>query len=245
MYIDFSSLFHQSSKDLRDKGRVNIPLDPSTWPPEWTTIYYKSYPRSPKIKLSPRAPLSGDYSEILRKRHSTRSFKQQPVDKEKLSQLLLYSCGMAERGRDYPARAYPSGGARFPIEIYPVVFSGNKDIPSGVYHYNVKEHELDVLWQRPFTKAQIADLFTYEWIQNASFALIMTGVFWRNQIKYGERGYRYVLLEAGHISENVYLTATALDIGCCAMGGMKDNNIERLLDIDGITESVVHSLILG
>lgn len=222
-----------------------IAADSNEWPKEWKTIYYKSYPRTPKISLSPRKKLPGEFSQLLRGRHSSRDFDGKPVKKETLSQLLLYSCGMAEGKRGYPARAHPSGGVRFPIEIYPLVFAGNKDIPAGVYHYNIQEHALDVLWQRKFEKKDIQNLFTYEWIQRAPVALVMTGVFWRNQIKYGERGYRYVLLEAGHISENVYLTAQALNMRCCAMGGMRDENIERVLDIDGITESVVHSLILG
>ncbi len=91
-----------------------------------------------------------------------------------------------------------------------------------MYHYDVKEHALDVLWQRSFTKADIANLFVYDWIGEASCALLMTAVFWRNQVKYGQRGYRYVLLEAGHIGENGYLTAEALGGGGCGMGGMQE-----------------------
>ncbi len=246
MYIDFSSLFHRSSKDLRDKGHVNIPVDTSKWPEEWTTVYYKSYPRFPKIKLERHAP-KGSYASIIEKRHSTRDFSRTPVNKRTLSQVLLYSCGIIDTSpqRAGQSRAYASGGARFSIEVYPIVISGSKEIPAGLYHYNVKDHALDVLWSRSFSNDDIASLFSYEWIQNASVIFVLTSVFWRNQMKYGERGYRYVLLEAGHISQNVYLAAEAAGIGCCAMGGMQDEKIEKLLDIDGSTESVVHSLILG
>jgi SagB-type dehydrogenase family enzyme len=244
MYVDFSDLFQQSSKDSSGKGRVHIPPDSSTWPKEWKTIYYKSYGKLPKIGLSSGKP-HADFFEVIRKRHSSRKFTQAPVDKEKLSLLLQYSCGIVDIESGSHRRAYPSGGGRFPIEIYPLVFQGSVDIPAGVYHYNVREHALDVLWRRPFSDSDIGELFSYEWIQDASLAIVMTAVFERSQMKYGERGYRYVLLEAGHIGENVCLTAEALDLSCCAMGGVRDEKVERLLDIDGITEAVVHSLVLG
>ena len=131
------------------------------------------------------------------------------------------------------------------MEIYPIVFSGDKEIPAGLYHYNVKEHALDVLTQQTFTASDIGNLFVYEWIQKASCALVMTAVFGRNQVKYGERGYRYMLLEAGHIGQNVYLVSNALGVKCCGMGGTRDENLEKLIDIDGTTEAVVYALILG
>lgn len=245
MYIDSSSLFHAESKDLRDKGRANIPADSNLWPAEWKTVYYKTYPRLSKIALTPPRALRAEYAKLLHSRRSRRDFKEKKTEKNTLSQLLAYSCGIVEGKGEFPNRMYPSGGARFPIEIYPLIFSGSSEVPAGVYHYDVKNHALDVLWKRPFSKEDIGDLFVYDWIQSASFALIMTATFWRTQMKYGQRGYRYALIEAGHISENVYLTSGAVGIGCCAMGGMQDERIERLLDIDGITESVVHSLILG
>ena len=73
----------------------------------------------------------------------------------------------------------------------------------------------------------------------------MTAVFSRNQMKYGERGYRYVLLEAGHIGQNMYLNAAALSLKCCALGGTIDSKLEKFLDIDGITESVVYAVAFG
>jgi len=244
MYVDFSGLFHQSSKDNSGKGTVRIPADSRNWPEEWSTVYYKSYGNLPKIELTRGQPRA-DFFELIGKRHSSREFTRAPVDKDKLSHLLRYSCGLVEGSDDLFRRAHPSGGGRFPLEIYPIVFQGNADIPAGLYHYNIREHALDVLWKRPFSDHEIGELFFYEWIKDASFALVLTAAFDRSQMKYGERGYRYILIEAGHISQNVYLAAEAVGLKCCAMAGTKDEKIERLLDIDGITESVVHSLILG
>lgn len=74
---------------------------------------------------------------------------------------------------------------------------------------------------------------------------LMTAVFHRNQVKYGERGYRYILIETGHIGQNLYLVSEAAGIKCRALGGTRDENIEKLLDIDGIGESVVYAVAVG
>ena len=245
MYIDFSKLFHNSSKDHSGGGTVRVPKDDSQWPDEWKTTYYKDYPRFEKITLDRTTP-KADFFELIAKRKSDRNFSGKPVDKKTLSTLLRYSAGITTRLSSGRARrAHPSGGARFPIEIYPIIFSGDKDISAGLYHYNIKEHSLDVLWQRPFNKTDIGELFTYEWVQNASLAIVMTAVFARRQSKYGERGYRCILLEAGHIGQNIYLNAEALGLSCVALSGTRDKNLEKLIDIDGITESVVYGLALG
>ena len=242
--IDFSSLFHQSSKDHRQGGAVHIPKDQSEWPAAWRTVYYKTYPRLKRIVL-PEVENTADFYDLIKKRKSQRNFDRAPVDLSKLSTILKNSCGVTHNWSAGQSRAQPSGGGRFPIEIYPIVLRGSAELPSGVYHYGVRDHALDVLWERGFSDEDVARLFTYEWARDASFFLVMTGVFYRNQMKYGERGYRYVLLEAGHIGQNVYLNAAALDVKCCALGGTFDVNLEKLMDIDGITESVVYALALG
>ena len=73
----------------------------------------------------------------------------------------------------------------------------------------------------------------------------MTSQFERTQMKYGERGYRYILLEAGHIGQNICLVSETLGLKCCALGGTMDKNLEELLDIDGETESVVYGFAIG
>ena len=73
----------------------------------------------------------------------------------------------------------------------------------------------------------------------------MTAVFSRTQNKYGERGYRYVLLEAGHVGQNLALAAEALGLRCAPLAGTRDETIETLLDIDGVTESLVYTLVFG
>ncbi len=244
MEPDFSKIFHQSSKD-HQKGHPPIPADLKDWPDEWKTTYYKAYPRLPKIGLDEDPPRA-DFFDLIKKRHSQRDFTRAPNSKHELSLILKYSCGnMGEMGGDRHRRAQASGGGRFPIEIYPIVFRQSKDLKAGLYHYNVKDHQLDVLWDREFSDEDIGQIFTYPWVKDATVGIVMTAVFWRNQNKYGERGYRYILLEAGHIGQNIYLVSEALGLKCCALGGTRDENLEQLIDIDGVTESVVYGFAIG
>lgn len=239
MALDFSNLFHQSSKE-----HARNPIDSSQWPDAWKTIYYKEYPSFKKIALSDVPPEKDLFSAII-SRKSGRNYSEEPITKDELSVLLKYSCGEINDMDGKVRRAQASAGARFPIEIYPIVFRGTEDLPSGLYHYNVREHSLDVLWKKNFTKEEIGKIFTYEWIQDAALGIVMTAVFERTQSKYKERGYRCILLEAGHIGQNLYLVSDALGLECCALSGTRDESMEEFIDIDGVTESVVYGFSFG
>jgi len=233
---EFSNLFHQISK----KSRGNIPQDYSQWPAEWTTIRYKSYPRFPKIVLDKTDP-SINLAKALRERKSSRDFAQRSIGKAQLSTLLEYSCGKKQEGEPY--RVHPSAGARYPLECYPIVFLSNPSLPAGLYHYNVDDHALDVLMPQNFKADQIDRFFTYPWAKNASMALVITAIFSRTTQKYGDRGYRNALIEAGHMGQNLYLVGVSLGLKCTAIAGTRDENIESFLDIDGVTESLVYALL--
>ena len=195
--------------------------------------------------MRPDQPVA-DLFELIKRRRSVRAFSRAPLSRRELSILLRYSAGITGRLDDQRARrAQPSGGARFPLEIYVMVLRAGEALPAGLYHYQVKTHELDVLWSRPFDEETVGRLFTYEWVKDAAVVILLTAVFWRNQCKYGERGYRYILIEAGHIGQNLYLVSEALGLKCCALGGTNDDAVEKLLDLDGITESMVYALALG
>jgi len=238
MAIDFSGLFHRSSKDRSWQGTVQIPFDESVWPEEWKTLSYKAYPRLEKREL-PHPAADGQLYETIDTRTSQRDFSGKGLTAAELSVILRYSCGITNGSVDEHHRAQVSGGTRYPVEVYPLVFSAADGLQNGAYHYAVKNHALDVLWQTTFTKSDIAEMFSYPW------ALVFTAVFKRNQMKYGERGYRHILIETGAIIQNVYLVATALGLKCCAIDGVNEVRLEKVLDVDGISESVVCSLLLG
>jgi len=241
--IKFSQLFHQNTK----RFYTPIPRDSSLWPDEWKTTYYKTYPRLPKINLS-HTEREFDLFKALTGRSSKRKMSGGEISLDELSLLLKYSCGTTRRTKEGDGRrAQPSGGARFPIETYCLVVKPGEDLKPGLFHYNIKEHCLETLWEKTFTKDDLDKIATYEFVKDASLVIFLTAVFWRNQNKYGERGYRFILQESGHIGQNIYLLSEALNLKCCALGGFRisDEQIEKILDIDGVTESLVYTLVIG
>ncbi len=241
--INLSQIFHQYTK----RFHKSIPRDSSLWPDEWKTVYYKTYARLPKIKLQ-HEEKKFDLFEAIRRRSSKREFSGDAIKPEELSIILKYSCGIigkTENGGD--RRAQPSGGARFPIETYCMAARQGADLKPGLFHYNIEGHYLEVLAEKEFSKNDLDEIAAYEFIKDSSLIIFLTGVFWRNQNKYGERGYRFILQESGHIGQNIYLLSEALGLKCCALGGFRisDEQIERMLNIDGVTESIIYALAIG
>lgn len=238
MNLDFSKLFHAASKDLTDGGTKYAPHDGAR-PAERHTLFYKAYAHAPRLIL-PRHEAGAAFFRLISQRRSRRAFSA-PLQLAELSDILRYSCGETVG----TGRAQPSAGARYPIEAYVLVFRDAPGLASGVYHYAPAGHALACLAQRTFTKEEVGHMFIEESVQDAAAAIVLTGVFARTSTKYGQRGYRYVLLEAGHIGQNIYLAARTLGLGSCAVGGTDDAALETLLEIDGENESVVYALAMG
>jgi SagB-type dehydrogenase family enzyme len=246
MYIDFSKLFHRATKDIHNDTAAYIREDASKWPETWKAIFYKVYELLPKIALSKALPAHdpGLFSTIARRKTAV-AFSGAPISRDELSTLLRYSCGELPQDGASTHRAQPSAGPQYPVETYVLVLRVGTDLPAGVYHYNIRDHTLERLSGKQFAKADIEGLFAYSWVHDAAVAVLLTGVFARTAVKYGQRGYRYMLLEAGHIGQNVYLVSEALGIKCRGMGGSYDMALEELLAIDGEHESVLYTLVLG
>ncbi|MBI1975094.1 MAG: SagB/ThcOx family dehydrogenase [Parcubacteria group bacterium] len=255
--MDFQSLFSQYFHRKTGNKRFTEPQsDPSTWPEEWKKTYFKGYPRMPRIDLKPYLKPLPDVSleKVLKSRRSRRAFGDSPIHTGTLSNLLYWSSGIRDlkqyiEKKDWQDsfRFYASGGARYPLEIYPLVLRGEGDLKPSLYHYYVKEHALENIWEKDFSgdKEFFEGILAYPWSHNASLILFITSVFWRNQTKYGERGYRYVLQESGHLGQNIYLVCEALGLQCCALGGFADEEVDKLIDIDGVTEASVYAFAVG
>lgn len=159
-----------------------------------------------------------------------------------LSRLLYYAAGITEPR--YGLRAAPSAGALYPIEIYPVINSVD-GLARGGYHYSPQDHSLELIKEGDLRLQAVQVALDQEIVGNANVALFMTAVFQRSQWKYGQRAHRYILLEAGHIGQNIYLAATSMGLGACAVGAFFDDEINRMLGIDGTREAVVYLIIVG
>lgn len=202
-------------------------------PQSWIKIHFKTYPRLDRMKLGNIKIPTNKLSVILRKRRTIRQFSGFSISKSELYYLLFYSSGLISLGKslDESRRFYPSAGARYPLEVYPIVLNC-EGIKRGLYHYNIKENLLELLLKEDLSKWIIKTTGGEKWITNAAVVFIITGVLDRTRIKYGDRGYRFILIEVGHLSQNMLLLATELGLGSCPMGGYIDSEVNKLLDID-------------
>lgn len=256
MRLNFGKIFQEKSKDRRMGGLVNIPADESLWPPIWKVVQYKTYERFPQIPLPKPIPKIFGHEELA-KRKSVRNFgkvnphtlkkEYKKMSPQEISNVLYYSCGIVRNSGnpDRSRRIQPSGGARYPIEAYILNFEKG-DLGVCCYHYNVKAHALEYLWELPLpNRKEISNYFAYPWSTDASMAIVLTGVVRRTTMKYGERGYRYMYLEAGAILNNIQNNAMLEGIGSVIMGGTNEKAIEDLLDLDGENETVIMGIMLG
>lgn len=220
--------FHKKSSI--DKP-IKLPL--SRWPESWKRIYFKGYPRFERYALPGIKGKGSGFLKLFKRRKSRRGFESsKKISGEQLSYLLTGAKIVRVNGDIFYGsfRSYPSAGARFPLEVYIVVFSG-KDLKKGLYHYHVRTHSLEYLW--PVTKAGVRQAFgDQDFVASASAIIIITAMMKRTAVKYSDRGYRFALIEAGHLAQNVCLLATDRRMRHCPVGGFIDGKLIKLLDID-------------
>lgn len=201
----------------------------------------KSYIRFPAIKFSQSKPINHvDLYEALINRRSVRSYSQTKINFNQLCQLFYYSAGLNRKNRKKIRRFYPSAGALYPLETY--FISLNTVLSKGLYHYHAESNSLELLMNIDKFKASI---YFCQNFKNIAGYVIITAIFARNTLKYGDRGYKQILIEAGHLAQNIYLISYALQLGCCSIFGYYDDRINKLLDIDGINEAVIYTLAIG
>lgn len=209
---------------------------------------HKRYPRLKHIELPDVKQVTGELRSLIKKRESFRNFSNKTIDKKTLSDILYYSTGIIRPNPiedTNPFRAYPSAGAKYPLEVYPLILNG-QDISPGLYHYNPSAHCLEVLLQ-PVLPEEIDPLWIerQQWFKKASVVLLITAVFHRTTNKYGEKGIMFPYIESGHLVQNVYLLTTSLGIGCCAIGQLNEEPVIKLLDINPRDEYPVYYVALG
>src|SRR5271157_1697511 len=127
-----SRLFHENSKFRYWPQGKELPYEVVG------QIHYKEYPRFKRITLPKKFIKDSSFENVLEKRKSTREFKNKKLSLNEISKLLFYSFGITtvkESGNwDTAKRTYPSAGARYPLEVYPVIFHSS-DVAPGIYHY--------------------------------------------------------------------------------------------------------------
>jgi SagB-type dehydrogenase family enzyme len=206
---------------------------------------YKEYPDARKIEL-PEPNRWGTLSVdvVLKDRESIRRYEPKQLVLEDLSFLLWASTGLRPSGRVEGLRTAPSAGALYPIETY-VVSNNIEDVDPGVYHYNIKGHHLEEVRSGSVggeaAQAALGQIMAAE----APALIVWTAIFDRTIHKYGQRGFRYVYMDVGHIAGNLALAATAIGLGTCQIGALFDIESNHLIGVDGEKEAVIYMSVVG
>lgn len=163
--------------------------------------------------------------KALLHRRSIRSFASSALTIEEVGQLLWAAQG--KTGRTY-GRTAPSAGATYPMEVFLVAGKVNGLNP-GIYHYRYEHHALSLIQEGDFRNKLAFAAFGQIWVSSAPAVLVLACEYQRTTGRYGERGIRYVHIEAGHIGQNVALQAVALNLGSVMVGAFNDGAVQRLL----------------
>lgn len=237
--------FHNETNDRTERGLVQIPEDAKDWPEEWKKIEYKQYRLFPPIALPKKDSAlfdllccrrSGDGSHIPENR----------ISPDILSTILRCGYGVRENKDDDvrlgERRTAPSAGALYPLEMYPVLFKDVGSLRPGVYHYGIREHALEPVVFGGLGREEIESILYREWLANTTGMICISAVFSRSTGKYGSRGYRYILLEAGHVAQNILLAGAENNVDIIPIGGVDEVGIERKIGLTDSNERIVYTL---
>jgi SagB-type dehydrogenase family enzyme len=224
-------------KSDQNKGLPQPPLElPSE---EGQTII--TLPRPEKLSLG-----HVDLREMLEKRRSIRDYSRKPFTVDELSWLLWACQGVKEIvGRPATLRTVPSAGARHPFETY-ILVNNVEGLAKGLYRFLASDHKLITINLDDDISDKITEgCYKQIFVKNCAVTFIFTADLYRMYWRYGERGYRYLHLDAGHVSQNLYLAAEAIGGGACAIGAFFDELLNRVLGIDGENQFTVYITTTG
>lgn len=191
--------------------------------------------------------LQPDFSRLLKDRQSWRKYTQEALSLAELSYLLFASQGLlAEIGNGYATRrTVPSAGARHPFETYLAV-NRVEGLSPGLYRYLPLTHQLLPLEESDrlpglLTEANLGQKF----VGNSAVVFTWSCIPYRAEWRYMEYAHKNMLIDAGHICQNLYLAATALGLGTCAVGAYDQAAMDAIFELDGEEEYIVYLAPVG
>jgi SagB-type dehydrogenase family enzyme len=204
------------------------------------------------VELPDSVPMRMELGEVIRRRRSVRAYTGESLPLSYVATIIRAACGVtgtAQVAEDLTIllRSAPSAGGLYPVELYLAALRVD-DLPRATYVYDARR---DLLWETAGEDAVSSlldavaapdELLT---ASQASALLLLVGRPWRSMRKYGPRGMRHVLHEAGAIAEHVNLAAAALGVGSVDSASFYDDEVHEALGVDGVYQALVHALVLG
>jgi len=193
-----------------------------------------------------------DYMQLLNTRRSLRSYSGKAMTQAQLAFMLWSAQGVqAHRGNVATLRTVPSGGARHPFETY-IAVQAVEGLEPGLYRYLPMEHVGEKLATieylgtiEDYTEKITAMLAGQAWAAKAPVVLFYSCVPYRAEWRYVQAAHRVVLIDLGHLGQNVMLSAEALGLGSCCMAAYDQQLCDELLGLDGLNEYTVYAISVG
>lgn len=207
----------------------------------------KRHPHVPTVTLpAARLPQVG-LGDVLQQRRSAVA-GDGPLGLAGLASLLAAGGGLAagapaERGTGL-RRTVPSAGGLYPCEVYVVTFAVT-GVAAGLHHYDPFRHLLELVRPGDLRAGLLASLAEPEPGERCAAALVVSALFGRSRFAFGQRGYRFALLEAGHLVQNLLLAAEALALAALPVGIFYDRRLAALLGLDGVDEAPLYVVPVG
>ena len=217
-----------------------LPQPPLELPPDRDLPVFP-LPSMESIRIPPT-----DLRAAIENRRSIRSYAHEPLTRDELAFLLWCTQGVQKvQGTQWTFRTVPSAGARHAFETYLLV-NAVEGLEPGLYRYLALPHELQQIDIDPTIPHRItAACFDQQFILRCGVVFLWTAVPYRMTWRYGERGYRDLHLDAGHVCQNLYLAAEAVDCGVCAVAAFEDDAMNAILGIDGNRQFLIYLAAAG
>lgn len=232
----------------RTKGRHLGPSDQQRGvpPPPLTVALGKGVaevdlPQPDALALKPVGLLA-----LVTRRSSLRQYASTPLTQEELSFLLWCTQGIKEvHAPTATLRTVPSAGARHAFETLLVVHRVD-GLEPGLYQYDAADHRLRKLEADERISRRVAQAcYGQDFVGTSAVTFVWVAVPYRMNWRYGQRGYRYLHLDAGHVCQNLYLAAEAVDAGACAVAAFDDDALCSVLGLDGVEHFVIYVAAVG
>lgn len=189
------------------------------------------------IKLpAPQYDSNTSVEQALLNRRSIRSFSDESITLNDLSQLLWAGYGITKK-LDKPdfvrggLKTAPSAGALYPLEHY-VIVRNVSGLANGIYRYNPESHSIEREKSGSYIRKLSEASYGQSMLEECAAIIAITAFYERTVSKYGERGRdRYVCMDAGHSAQNIYLQAYSLKLGLTVCGAFNDESVAKTLDL--------------
>ncbi|GAB3999123.1 SagB family peptide dehydrogenase [Spirosoma daeguense] len=251
-------LYHQNSKLTKfDQIRLahSVRSFFSPYVTQRAVQPYKVYPGREVISLADYKEIPApqiDFFDLVKGRQSVRDYEPgYQLSLNELFVLLNYAYGInrkepiSDGNGTMSFRYTPSPGGLYPLEIYVLLLHSH--VKPGLYHFRPDTIELELLKEGNMLAdvKSIIQAEPYININNASALVFTTGIYERVMIKYGDRGYRFLLHESGFVGLMMTLLNESLGLGSCMVGGYEDDKVNQFLGVNGVFETVQNILIMG